>query len=246
MNIKFLGAVLTVSFLVLAAPLHAALPGDEHWDYRFSLPGVDNAVFTLLSTNGRIHCGGLSYFDGSTNTQVDIWNGTNWTSLPKLNGGIAVIYDLAWYKNELYAAGIFTRASGMTNIGLARWDGFGWRNVGGFQGIASKLRVYGDDLYVGGSFTNAGPVQANSVARWDGAGWHALGSGVEPYNGGNFTVQALAMLGSDLYVGGTFSTAGGAPATNFARWNGSAIRSPGATRMLPSAFQRLIGTGAHT
>ena len=45
--------------------------------------------------------------------------------------------------------------------------------------------------------------------------WISLGSGV------NGPVYALAVSGSNLYVGGSFTTAGGVPATNIALWNGS-------------------------
>jgi hypothetical protein len=44
--------------------------------------------------------------------------------------------------------------------------------------------------------------------------WIGLGSGV------NGQVLALAVSGSNLYVGGIFTTAGGVPATNIAVWNG--------------------------
>src|SRR5882672_6674175 len=37
----------------------------------------------------------------------------------------------------------------------------------------------------------------------------------------NGSVGALAVSGSDLYAGGNFTTAGGASATNIAKWNGS-------------------------
>ena len=54
---------------------------------------------------------------------------------------------------------------------------------------------------------------ANFVARWDGTEWHPLGSGVDN------AVDTL-VLGPDsmLYVGGRFSTAGGAPSNCIARW----------------------------
>src|SRR5262249_16258885 len=39
--------------------------------------------------------------------------------------------------------------------------------------------------------------------KWDGSAWSALGSGL------NGSVSALALSGSDLYVGGAFTKAGG-------------------------------------
>ena len=35
-------------------------------------------------------------------------------------------------------------------------------------------------------------------------------------------VNALAVSGTNLYAGGCFTTAGGVPANNIAKWNGSA------------------------
>ncbi|MCI0477820.1 MAG: hypothetical protein L0Y55_16380 [Anaerolineales bacterium] len=46
--------------------------------------------------------------------------------------------------------------------------------------------------------------------------WQALGTGT------NNTVYALAISGSDVYAGGTFTTAGSNPANYIAKWNGTA------------------------
>ncbi|SPE50519.1 conserved exported hypothetical protein [Verrucomicrobia bacterium] len=48
------------------------------------------------------------------------------------------------------------------------------------------------------------------------ANWVSLGSGM------NGTVFALAASGTNLYAAGRFTTAGGIPANNIARWDGSA------------------------
>src|SRR5205085_8632736 len=61
-------------------------------------------------------------------------------------------------------------------------------------------------------------------ARWNGSGWSSLGSGVQgtDYLGNPYVnVSTLAVSGHDLYVAGYFSTVGGIPATNMAKWNGS-------------------------
>ena len=63
-----------------------------------------------------------------------------------------------------------------------------------------------------------------AIARWDGANWSALGNGL------NNTVMSLATFddlsgsGTELYVGGYFTTTGGSaaiPAVHIARWNGA-------------------------
>ena len=70
------------------------------------------------------------------------------------------------------------------------------------------------NLYVGGTFDHAGSLAAANIARWNGTSWSALGSGL---TGTNSVVQALAVNGSDVFAGGSFTS----PFTNIARWDGS-------------------------
>src|SRR5204862_8114155 len=70
----------------------------------------------------------------------------------------------------------------------------------------------------GGYVTGVGSAAINFVARLEGRGWSDFGAGVAGLYGG---VSALAVSGHDLYVAGYFSTVGGIPATNMAKWNGS-------------------------
>ncbi|HEX8386860.1 MAG TPA: T9SS type A sorting domain-containing protein [Rubricoccaceae bacterium] len=83
--------------------------------------------------------------------------------------------------------------------------------------------AFGPDgsLYVAGRFSTAGDVPAQNVARWDGAAWHALGDGVVV---GTFYPHIRALVvGPDgsVYVGGGIVTAGGAPVSGIARWDGT-------------------------
>jgi hypothetical protein len=93
---------------------------------------------------------------------------------------------------------------------------------GAYQAVVEVLKVTPNgDLLVGGNFTAAGGVGANRIARWNGSTWSALGSGILGVDAS--TVSALLVLpGGDLIAGGYFTTAGGLPANNIARWNGSA------------------------
>jgi len=59
-------------------------------------------------------------------------------------------------------------------------------------------------------------VGANRVAKWNGSAWSALGSGMDGW------VDTLAVLGTDLYAGGHFTTAGGVGANHVAKWDGHA------------------------
>ena len=81
-------------------------------------------------------------------------------------------------------------------------------------------------VYLGGDFSACEDVLASNVAAYDPRTrrFFALGSGTaNGVSAGAFGgVYALALQGSDLIVGGSFTAAGGAPASSIARWNGSA------------------------
>jgi hypothetical protein len=71
---------------------------------------------------------------------------------------------------------------------------------------------------VGGTFTTAGGKPASYVAKWDLSGtgntdWTALGSGVDG------PVTSIAAKGNELYVSGSFNSAGGKSAAAIAKWN---------------------------
>jgi hypothetical protein len=92
------------------------------------------------------------------------------------------------------------------------------------------MTVYDDGsgpaLFVGGDFPKAGTQDpANNVAKWDGTTWTTLGGGT------NGPVDSMTVYddgsGSALYVGGSFTVAGGVAANRIARWNGSSWSAVG-------------------
>src|SRR5207237_6785209 len=92
-----------------------AAPGDSHWDRQFGLPGVSNRVFALRFNGAKLYAIGYGVGTGgllSTNTGVDIFDGTDWTNaLGELTAGTCVIYDVGFFRNDIYVGGIFTKAS---------------------------------------------------------------------------------------------------------------------------------------
>jgi hypothetical protein len=98
--------------------------------------------------------------------------------------------------------------------------------TGGMNAQVNAFAVFDDGtgpaLYAGGDFTTAGGVAANRVAKWNGTSWSVLGAAP---NGVNGTVNALAVYddgnGAALYAGGSFTSAGGVPASFVAKWTGS-------------------------
>lgn len=164
------------------------------------------------------------------------WDGTAWTTVG--GGTNGPIYDLFVHDDgsgpALFVAGDFSRVGSTLAYGLARWDGAGWDRVrGGVSsfGFASALGAFdagdGAELHVGGSFTSAGGVSTDSIARWNGSIWQTL----PPGRGVSGLVDALAVFddgnGARLYVGGQFTSAGGAPAASIAAWDGAAWETVG-------------------
>jgi hypothetical protein len=146
--------------------------------------------------------------------------------------------------DDLYVGGIFGEVCSSANCNtgnlpvnhIALWSSSNWfaldNGVNGFG--VQALAVNGNSLYVGGFFDavcgnaacNSGNLTVNNIAQWNGAAsaWSPLGNGVN-----SFGVQALAVSGTNLFVGGTFTQAcgnaacnnGNVTVNNIAQWNGS-------------------------
>jgi hypothetical protein len=124
---------------------------------------------------------------------------------------------------DVYVGGSFVRAGPIGANHIARWNGSSWSALGaGVDGEVLALARQGNTLYVGGRFTSAGGSDAHYIARWDTSGqaWSTLSSGGK--EGVIDYVHALAISGTQVYVGGFFTRVGwpDGPATDyFAVWN---------------------------
>ncbi|MFN7942390.1 MAG: RHS repeat-associated core domain-containing protein [Thermoanaerobaculia bacterium] len=87
----------------------------------------------------------------------------------------------------------------------------------------------GPALYVGGMIDTTSQGTVHQLVRWTGAGWEDVGGGVN--NDAPPSINGLTTFddgsGEALYAGGDFTSAGGHPASNFARWNGLEWREVG-------------------
>jgi hypothetical protein len=208
-----------------------AAPGDSHWDRQFGLPGVTNRVYSLRFNGDKLYASGYAVGTGgllSTNTGVDVFDGTNWSNAAgEVEGGNAVVYDIGFLRGDMYVGGVFSRANGVSAPGLVKWNGSDWVTIG-FAGVALAMVSDGTNLYVGGAFTNAGGVLNTNVARYDGTNWYPLGGGIG-YNNNTLSVYVytLELHNGLLYAGGVFTNAGSVAATNIALWNGSSWESLG-------------------
>jgi hypothetical protein len=126
------------------------------------------------------------------------------------------------FDGGLLVGGGLTMIGGVSFSRIALWNGQAWTPFGdGLPGIPGTHVMFDGALHVGGS----GSSMPGRLRKWDGQTWSELGDGVfqpSPLNPANNSafVRALTVLNGELYVGGTFETAGGLPASNIARWDG--------------------------
>ena len=196
--------------------------------------GVGGHVYALAITQFSppvLYVGGVFgaavQSDGSLLTVNFIarWFANHWSTV---GGGVnSTVYGVAVYGNDVYVGGEFTTANyyTFTNVSdwvtanhIAKYTG-SWSaltdsyNHNGVNGHVNAIAVNGSDVYVGGRFTDRG----NNIARFDGSVplWRPVGGGV------NDIVQAIARSGTNLYAAGGFTQAGGANASEIARWDGN-------------------------
>jgi hypothetical protein len=175
----------------------------------------------------------------STSSLVaNAWNaiGSNGAGNGALNG---VVYAVAVSGANVYVGGDWFQAPGLPVAAnnIAKWDGTSWSALSSDQngpspitGPVHAIVPSGTTVYVGGSFSNAGGVpNADNLARWDGNGWLAVGTPAAAGTGAiQGEVDAIAVSGTNLFVGGYFFHAGYTGAINGvtmadmgAWWNGS-------------------------
>ncbi|MDX6515622.1 MAG: hypothetical protein QOH73_1288 [Gaiellaceae bacterium] len=143
------------------------------------------------------------------------WNrlGTDGTpSGASLNGHVTALN--ADTPGALYVGGSFTNAGGIASADrIAKWDGTKWSALGTTPlgtGSVFAIATYAGKVYAGGTFVNAGgQAAADYLAVFDGVSWKPFcNSTTRPaFDAAALQVLALQVVGSTLYVGGTFQNA---------------------------------------
>ena len=155
------------------------------------------------------------------------WNGSTWSALGSNGSGdgalAAEVNAIAISGSNVYVGGHFINAAGIAAADyVAKWNGTAWSALGSNGSGNGALNAYvlavavsGSDLYAGGRFDNAAGIpEADHIAKWNGSAWSALGSngsGNGAIAGDIADVYALAVSGSDLFVGGNLFNVAGIP-----------------------------------
>ena len=183
--------------------------------------GGTDQIFDIEQYKNELYVAGnfvsLAY-PNDTIQNIIRFDGTNWKSVGGgIHGGYG-ISTLIVYNNELYVAGLFTKANGNAGDYIQKWDGTSWSDVGGGMGGSNgqidNLTVHNGKLYAVGVFQSAGGVPAQYIAYWDGTDWCGLGSTF------NNTIGAVCFYKDTLYIGGGFITIDGDTIHRVAKWIG--------------------------
>ncbi len=179
-----------------------------------ALNGIVNAI--AADASGNIYTGGefTKTADETTNLNfIARYDPATSTWSPLAGNGLnGQVHALAISGDNLYVGGSFTGTfdGTMTNLNnIARYNltTNTWSSLtdDGLDLAVNALAISGNTLFVGGDFTqtfNGATVDLNHIARYDTAAnvWSAIS-----FTGLNNTVNALLILGDDLYGGGSFS-----------------------------------------
>jgi hypothetical protein len=184
--------------------------------------GSQGQVMALTVHNGELYAGGFfTMAGGQSANHIARWNGTTWSPL---GSGISnIVYTLSEYNGNLIAGGLFLSAGGNPANNIASWNGTTWSALGGGMGgvfyqYVFALAVYNGNLVAGGYFTTSEGLTTNGMAKWNGVSWSGMGGGLF-YPGNVFGAHTFCLYGTDLIVGGLFSSAGGVSASHLASWN---------------------------
>jgi trimeric autotransporter adhesin len=197
---------------------------------RYGDPGTAS-VKALAVVGTTVYAGGeFTAAGNAAATNLAAYDGTAWSAPVPVDN---TVQALAGVGDDLVVLGDFAFSGQLRVTHGGIWTGTAWRSFG--EGVSydpyADGNVYAvcvreDGVHVGGYFDQAGARPVGSVARWTGSGWDPVGGGVRGA-GALGTVYATALLGGDLYVAGTFATAGPGTAANIARWDGTAWHALG-------------------
>jgi trimeric autotransporter adhesin len=204
--------------------------------------GVSGGVFddlclTVIEAGGSVYCGGQfskgrnDFTSAIGASNIARFDGAQWRALGSGNGIDDPVRALEIQGTTVYAGGAFRNAGSTFSPLVAAWNGT-WSALlsdnSNPQGSVEALDSSATDLFAGGlSAIGFGTNdQLRQIARFNGIEWLRLSA--TDLGGPGREILAVAVDGSNVYVGGSFTSIGGVAANNIARWDGTAWNAVGA------------------
>ncbi|QKK08368.1 MAG: hypothetical protein HND58_09400 [Planctomycetota bacterium] len=196
-----------------------------------NFPNIGLALEVFDDGSGeQLYLGGtFQRVDGMPFFYLARWDGSEWSDVGNGQPNLSVT-DMCVHDDgsgtALYIVGDFSGVAGMEMNHVARWDGIEWSDLDrGTQRQSSGVNACavfddgsGPALYISGGISEASGKPMCNIARWDGTEWHNPAGGLDcTGNQGAFAMLGLppdSPFGPSMFVGGSFSQAGG-QATNF-------------------------------
>ncbi|MFU8813447.1 MAG: T9SS type A sorting domain-containing protein [Balneolaceae bacterium] len=186
------------------APLGAGVTSDD---------GPATVYALLLLENDLYIAGNFSAANGTDAQNIARYNFENesWHAVgPGTNGTIQTVH---YVDGSLVVGGSFNQAGNISanNIAFYNVEEETWRPAGNGVSSSSGTAVVSDvvsitntRLYVGGTFDGAGEISASNFAFYDlqDESWKAVSGGPDG------PVNSMVLYGDNIFVGGTFATAG--------------------------------------
>lgn len=206
--------------------------------------GLNGYIKTLaFAPNGNLYIGGnFTNADGTYGDYLCYWNGTTFNRIGtvELNG---TVYAICFDKSAgFYVGGNFTNADNNPNADyIAHWSGTAWESLGlPPDGAVYGIFSYNNKIYTVGGFSSVGgSTLPDRIAVWSNGAWQPLDIDLP---GAQIVYSVLLSSGGSLYIGGSFSTAGGTPDVNAF----CAYTSPTTTSASANTYPSLeiVGPGA--
>jgi hypothetical protein len=195
-------------------------------------PDANGNALTIAISGSDVYVGGtFTIIGGQTRNRIAKLNNTTGAADPTWNPNANdFVITIAISSSDVYAGGGFTSIGGQTRNYIVKLNNTNgnadltWNpDASGSSPytIISTIAISGSDVYAGGIFTSIGGQTRHNIARLNNTNgnadltWnsHAGGAFLHSYG----SVSSIALNGSDVYVGGGFTSIGGVLRNNIAK-----------------------------
>jgi hypothetical protein len=183
------------------------------------------AIRTLAISGTQVYIGGVFTSIGGKSrdklAEIDIASGTatDWNAGALSNGSVAA---LALSGNTLFVGGgfqgigCFSSRQGLAALDATTGAVLSWQADIQNGASVDAMKVSGSTLYVGGSFNSVGGQSRNRLAAINTSTAAVESWNPNPTGSGFVGINTIEIVGTTVYVGGFFSSIGGASRDRFA------------------------------